>query len=82
MSYLPPDFPLVAGPEAVAEVLGVSAETVRRHARHQPGSVPPAFAIGNGQRSRLRFRRCDVEQWLADRLAPQKKSGSGFPEAA
>ena len=82
MSYLPEDFPLVAGPEVVAEILGVSAETVRRHARHQPGSVPPAFTIGNGQRSRLRFRRCDVEQWLADRLAPQKKSGSGFPEAA
>ena len=82
MQYLPDDFPLVAGPDAVAEILGVSAETIRRHARHNPGAVPPAFTIGNGQRSRLRFRRCDVEQWLADRFAPQKKSGSGFPEAA
>ena len=82
MSLLPPDFPLVAGPEAVAEVLGVSAETVRRHARHQPGSVPPAFTIGNGQRSRLRFRRADVEAWLADRLAPQKKSGEALQPAA
>ena len=79
MSYLPEDFPLVAGPEAVAEVLGVSVETIRRHARHHPGSVPPAFTIGNGQRARLRFRRCDVASWLAPK---KENSGSGFPGAA
>jgi predicted DNA-binding transcriptional regulator AlpA len=80
--YLPEDFPPITGPEAVAKVLGFSSETIRRRARLRDGSVPPAFSIGNGPRSRLRFRREDVESWLAAQLAPQKKSCSGMPEAA
>lgn len=82
MQYLPEDFPAITGPETVAKVLGFSSETIRRRARQRDGSVPPAFSIGNGPRSRLRFRREDVEAWLAAQLAPQKKSGTSALDAA
>lgn len=48
------------GPDALADYLGVPVRTIYAWRAH--GKGPRAHKIGK----HLRFRRCDVEAWLAD----------------
>jgi excisionase family DNA binding protein len=51
-------------PSEVADWLGVSISTVYHWG--QTGSGPTSFRVGK----HLRYRREDVERWLADRRRP------------
>ena len=47
----------------LAELLGRSAETLKKDLRRNPAAVPPRVVIP-GTRL-LRWRGCDVQEWLA-----------------
>jgi excisionase family DNA binding protein len=53
------------GPLEVSEYLGIPVGTLYTW-RYQ-GSGPPAYRVGR----HLRYRRDEVEQWLADRRDPK-----------
>jgi excisionase family DNA binding protein len=55
----------------VAELLGIAARTLPRHAIE--GAIPGAFLIGN-RRSHWRFRIDLLESWL-ERQEGRKKNG-------
>lgn len=52
------------GPETIAEILGKSTETIVRDHARRPQSLPPSLRIPGSRL--LRWRREDVEAWLAD----------------
>ena len=47
----------------LADLLGRSAETLKKDLRRNPAAVPPRIAVP-GTRL-LRWRPCDVQDWLA-----------------
>ena len=51
-------------PHELAELLGRSPETIKKDLRRNPMAVPPRVHIP-GTRL-LRWRRADVEAWLAE----------------
>ena len=81
MSLLPDSLPDPLDPSDLAPVMRVTPASVRRWAKTDPNALPPHFVIGTGPRARLRFRRADVESWLARQLGAQK-SGEPLKPAA
>lgn len=63
-----PASPDVFDVESLAAYLGISVHALYMH-RHR-GDFPPAWRVGR----ELRWRRCDVEQWIADRLESAEKA--------
>lgn len=59
---------LLIGPEAVAQMLGCSQRHVRRQA--DAGQMPRPVKLGN---KLIRWRRAEVEAWIADGCKPMRK---------
>lgn len=53
--------PVVFTIEEVAEILQVSAQTLRRMLKE--GTAPPAFRVGR----QLRFEHTELQKWIAKR---------------
>lgn len=54
--------------EALADVLGLKAQTLRKY--RADGVGPRWFEVTVG--GPVRYRECDVEKWMAERVAAQR----------
>jgi predicted DNA-binding transcriptional regulator AlpA len=52
-------------PRDAAQALGLSVRTVERY--RADGSGPPFVKLSPGQAGRVRYRRADLESWIANR---------------
>ena len=50
--------------DQVAEILSMSASTLRKNCSVSPESIPPFLKLGNASNSPVRWRRCDVDGWI------------------
>lgn len=62
----------------ISGLIGLSPTSIRRLAAENPQALPPFMRVG----SVLRFPRTAAESWLAERLAPKKKSDEPLQHVA
>jgi predicted DNA-binding transcriptional regulator AlpA len=59
--------------DAVAKLLGVSRDWVRDHSTRRNPRIP-VVRLG-GRRALLRYRRCDIDQFISENLISPESTG-------
>lgn len=57
----------------LAEYLNISESTIKTLTSRRPEALPPFFKVGNSKNSPIRWRKSDVDSWIAEQV---KKSVS------
>ena len=64
---LPENFPDPATTRDLAKLLGVHSTAITRAVNTEP-TFPRPFRVSTAKNSRMRFRRSDIAEWLANQL--------------
>ena len=56
--------PLLLVAEQVAEQLNIPVTTLRKNCSANPEAVPPFLKLGGAINAPVRWRQCDVDDWL------------------